>query len=183
MFKKLELLSLGRGKEMELAHKAITTQPRDPALGHNHGRKRSFFFLGNRLLKGPALVVGGGVARGEVLSQYRCFPEPGEMVQPQTDGPEVMSTVGRNAQYSHKTQSHQHGQFWAGWLHPQPQVLSGETCKGLRRAGLRTPIGSGGESLWRGRRHGAVFSTPLEGPREGALCRKEWHQRGLIFGF
>jgi len=71
MFKKLELLILGRGKEVELAHKAITTQPRDPALGHSHSRKWSLFFLGNRLLKGPALVGvgGGGEGRGALTIQ------------------------------------------------------------------------------------------------------------------
>lgn len=36
-----------------------------------------FFFLGNVLLKKTSLGLGE-----EMLSQFRCFPEPGEMVQP-----------------------------------------------------------------------------------------------------
>lgn len=42
-----------------------------------------------------------------MLSQYRCFPEPREMVQPRTDVPGVMSKVGRNTQFyiKHKTTS------------------------------------------------------------------------------
>lgn len=76
----------------------------------------------------------------EVPSQCRCFPEPGEMVQPQTDVPGVMSTVRRNARFPYKTQNHKRGQFWAAWLRPQPQVLSGETCKCLRTVGLHSPI-------------------------------------------
>lgn len=120
---------------MELAKKPNTAQPGDAALGHNHSRRRSFFFLGEEgpFGKAPALV-----SREEVFSQYRCFQSPGRWSSLRSI-PRMMSTEGRNARFSHKTQNHQHGQFWAAWLRSQPQVLSGETCKCWRRWGLRAP--------------------------------------------
>lgn len=151
MFKTLELLILGEGGRWNSPKNPTQPNPVTLPWATITAGNLSFFFLGNRLLKGTSPGVG---ARNTFTIQV--FSRAQGDGSTQIDLPGVMSPGGDsgNGHCSRKTQNHQHGQFWAAWLCSPPQVLSGETCRCWKRVGLCIPI-------WR---------EPLQGAGVTGLC-------------
>lgn len=145
-------------------------------MDHSYSRKRMFLLPWKYALERDLHGVGGRSA----FTIQVFFQNPGRWSSLKPMFLEWCLKVGRNVHFygKHKTTNMDNS--------GQPGfVLSLKCCLGRRATawGGWVLLPWSGVSLRRARRPQPVFSTQLQGPRQVTMCRNEWQQCGLVFGF